>query len=301
MNPVAPVLSATDRDRIAKLQWFAQHIVEGLNVGIHRSPHKGFSVEFKEHRQYVRGDEIRSIDWKLFGKTDRLFIRQYEEETNLRATLLLDQSGSMNYGFRKANSISKLEFSVKLAACLAYLFVAQHDAVGLATFDTDVRRYLPPRNRPSHLSGLMSLLANTVSGGETRLSEVIQLLAPKVRRRGVVFLISDCFDHVESFLRSLSFLQHAQNEVVIFQVFHPDELDFPFRSRTQFRSLENTSDERILDPHQMRRAYLKNLADFRHALTEGCKQRRITLFPCTTDQSHSSVLTTFISQRGMAG
>jgi uncharacterized protein (DUF58 family) len=299
MTDSTKLLSAEDRDRVARLQWYARQVVEGLTVGSHRSPHKGFSVEFKEHRQYVRGDEIRSIDWKLFGKTDRLYIRQYEEETNLRATLVVDQSGSMKYKGHQGDGVSKHDFAVRLAACLAYLFVGQHDAVGLATFDTTVQSYIPPRNRPSHLSGLLTMLATSECGGETRLSDVINLLAPKIRRRGVVILISDCFDDAESLLRSLSFLQHAHNDVVIFQVWHPDELTFPFYSRTQFRSLEKASDQKVIDPHQIRKAYLSNLEKYRQALSDGCKQRRISLIPCSTDQSHSSLLASFISQRGI--
>jgi uncharacterized protein (DUF58 family) len=300
MTDSRKLLSAEDRDKVAKLQWFARQVVEGLTVGVHRSPHKGFSVEFKEHRQYVRGDEIRSIDWKLFGKTDRLYIRQYEEETNLRATLVIDQSGSMKYGGQQSDGTSKHDFAVRLAASLAYLFVGQHDAVGLATFDTEVRDYIPPRNRPSHLAGLLEMLATSQCGGETKLSDVISQLAPKVRRRGVVVLISDCFDQADSLLRAMSLLQHAQNDVVIFQVMHPDELSFPFYGRTQFRSLEKNDDQRIVDSNQIRKSYLKNLQIWQQSLADGCKQRRISLVPCTTDQSHAAVLTNLISQRGIA-
>ncbi|MBL8889938.1 MAG: DUF58 domain-containing protein [Planctomycetaceae bacterium] len=298
MSAPQPLLSSDDRDKVAALQWYAKSVMEGLNVGQHRSPHKGVSVEFKEHRPYVRGDEVRSIDWKLFGKTDRLYIRQFEEETNLRATLLVDQSGSMKYAGARRPGPSKHQFAIRLAASLAYLFTAQHDAVGLATFDTKLRAYLPARSRPSHLHELMVQLATAECGGETKLAPVVETLAGKISRRGVVFLISDGFDDASSLLRSLQRIRQAPNEIVFFQVWHPDELDFPFSTRTQFRSLENTSHERLVDPHAFRVQYQRNLQRFRSELEEGCKQSRISLVSCTTADSHVAVLAHFLQQRG---
>lgn len=294
------IFSTQDRERVAALQWYAKHVVDGLTVGMHRSPLKGASVEFKEHRQYVRGDEIRSIDWKLYGKTDRLYIRQYEDETNLRATLIVDQSGSMKYsgaGEKGAVNTSKHEFALRLAACLAHLWIGQQDAVGLATFDTTVRSYIPPRARPNHLHAILSNLGNSNCGGETSLAEVLKLMAPKVRRRGQVVLISDAFDNVESLLRSLALLRHQNNEVVLFHVLHPDERTFPFRGRTQFRSLENQGIERLLDPVQVRKNYLKNFEAFLAQLTEGCMKQRIDLVTCSTDRSHSEILSEYIAKR----
>ena len=162
------LLSANDRAAVIRLQLLAKQIVEGFYSGLHRSPQKGFSVEFKEHRSYVPGDDIRTIDWKLFGKTDRYFIREYEEETNLRATLLVDSSGSMNYRGERSE-FSKHEFAVRLAASLAYMLLGQQDSVGLATFDTDVRAYIPPRARPKHLKAILSELVARQPAGETEL------------------------------------------------------------------------------------------------------------------------------------
>lgn len=300
MSDSRQILSADDRDKVASLQWYAKSVMEGLNVGMHRSPHKGVSVEFKEHRQYVRGDEVRSIDWKLFGKTDRLYIRQYEEETNLKATLLVDQSGSMKYAGSRTPGISKHQFAVRLAASIAYLFTGQHDAVGVATFDTRLRTYVPPRSRPTHLHNIMVQLANAECGGETKLGPVIESLAGKLGRRGVTFLISDGFDQAADILRGLQLIRQAPNEVVFFQIWHPDELDFPFSTRTQFRSLENSSHERIVDPYNFRAQYQRNLEKFRTELEEGCKQSRISFVPCTTAESHVEILARFINQRGGA-
>lgn len=297
MPSVPSLLVAEDHDRIAALTWYARGVVEGLHAGMHRSPYIGVSVEFKEHRPYVRGDEVRSIDWKLYGKTDRLFIRQYEHESNLTATLLVDQSGSMGYQGTRGQGISKHGFATRLAACLSYLFMSQHDAVGLSLFDTQVRTMLPPRNRVSQLEHLMHALADSQCGGETRLADVLTQAAGSVGRRGVVFLISDGFDNAEEVLRSLSLIRQLASEVVFFQVWHPDELDFPFSTRTRFQSLERADQERIVDPLSFRKTYLRNLERFQTALAEGCTQRRITHVPCRSDEPHADLLARFLSRR----
>jgi uncharacterized protein (DUF58 family) len=291
------LLSPADRDKLAHLQLYARQVVEGVAVGMHRSPHKGFSVEFKEHRPYVRGDEIRSIDWKLYGKTDRLFIRQYEEETNLRCTILLDRSGSMGYRGSRA-ATSKHDFAIRLAASLAYMLIGQQDAVGLVTFDTETRTYIPPRSRPSHLRSILAELVTSRPAEETAISTVLTQLVPKIKRRGLLVLISDCFDDAENLLRALSYFRHARNEVLIFQVWDPDELDFPFRGRTQFRSLEAPGQERLVDAALLRSAYMENLERFRKTLASGCGRQKIDLLSCTTDQSHASLLAAYLAARG---
>lgn len=291
------LLDANDHDRLASLTWYARGVVEGLHVGMHRSPHTGVSVEFKEHRPYVRGDEVRAIDWKLYGKTDRLYIRQYEHESNLTATLLVDQSGSMTFAGTRGKTTSKHLFATRLAACLSYLFVSQHDAVGLGLFDTEVRTVLPPRNRVSQLEHLMQALAASTCGGETRLARSLTEMAGRVGRRGVVFLISDGFDDPEAFLQSLSLLRQLSGELVFFQIWHPDELEFPFSTRTRFRSLETPGLERILDPLSFRKTYQRNLERFQTAIAEGCSQRRITHVPCRCDESHADLLARFLSRR----
>src|SRR2546430_7164663 len=158
MAHVSDFLTPSDLQRISNLQVFARQVVEGFTTGMHRSPHKGFSVEFKQHRQYVPGDEIRHIDWRVFGRSDRFYIREYEEETNLRATIILDRSGSMEYGGAEPGGVSKYEYGTKLAACLSYLMLQQTDGVGLVTFDTEIRKYIPPRSRVGHLRPIMDQL-----------------------------------------------------------------------------------------------------------------------------------------------
>lgn len=292
------VLSAEDRDKVSQLQLYARSVVDGITVGKHRSPHKGFSAEFKEHRPYVLGDEIRSIDWKLFGKTDRLFIRQYEEETNLRCTILVDQSGSMSYRGAADGAISKHEYAIRLAASLAYLLIAQQDAVGMGLIDSDLKSYIPPRGRPSHLQALIAAMAASKCTEETKLADVLQKVAPRVRGRGIVVLISDCFDNVEALVNALSFYRLARSEVVVFQVWDRDELEFPFRQRTEFRNLEQHSHRKMIDPNALRRAYLEKVASFKAELEKGCAKNRIDLVQCVTDQSHASVLTNYIASRG---
>ena len=284
-------------EKFKNLHLLAKQIVEGFCSGLHRSPHKGFSVEFKEHRQYSHGDEIRKIDWKLYGKTDRLFIREYEEETNLRCNILLDSSGSMAYTGSRSNSLSKHAYAVRIAACLTQLMIRQQDSVGLCTFDAKVRRYIPPRARPKHVHAITRELAATQPADETELGEVFRKIAPKISRRGLVIIISDLFGEVESLMKALAQFKHANHEILIFQIWDPDELDFPFRQWTQFSSLETLANRHLVDPAQIRQAYLKKLKEFREQLTKGCSRHRISLIPMTTDQPLADSLAAYLAAR----
>lgn len=294
-------LTAPDLSRIASLQLLAKGVVEGVSGGLHRSHHIGSSIEFKEHRPYVPGDETRSIDWKLFGKTDRLYIRQYEDETSLRCTIALDQSGSMKYSGTRSGGVSKHEYAVRLAACIAYMLVNQQDAVGLATFDSQIRKAIPPRSRPNHLQSLFEVLAASQPGQETDLSLVLQSLLNHCKRRGLVFLLSDCFGDVNAILQSLKLLKSNRQEIVVFQILDDDELDFPFASRTQFRSLELESHQVLADPANLRATYLENLRVFQNAWQQGCLQNRIDFVSVRTSDAFSSVLANYVaSRRGRA-
>lgn len=294
MAQITDVLTPADLQKISNLQLFARQVVEGFCTGLHRSPHKGFSVEFKQHRQYVPGDEIRHIDWRVFGRSDRFYIREYEEETNLRATLLLDLSGSMAYG---QGPVTKYQYAVRLAACLAYLMLGQQDSVGMVTFDSKIRRYIPPRSRVSHLQVLMDELQKSKPGGETELGRVFHDLVPKLHRRGVLVIISDLFGDVSELLRALAHFRHAHHEIIVFQIWDRDELDFPFKSWTQFEGLEPSGGKHMLDPVLLREAYLANLAKFREELSRGCNRHKIDLVPFTTDQPYSEALAAYLSRR----
>ena len=291
------LLPPTTHTTLAGLQLLARQVVEGFRSGLHKSPHKGFSVEFKEHRSYVPGDDPRTIDWKLFGKTDRLFIREHEQETNLRATLLVDCSGSMAYAGERSGGLSKHAYAVRCAAALAHLMLRQQDGVGLVTFDTKVRRFIPPRVRPKHLSAVLTELADSKPGGETDLGTVFHRMAAKLPRRGLLVIFSDLFGDVDRLLSALAHFRHGGHEVLVFQVWDPDELDFPFGRRTRFRSLEDPAETHTLDPAQVRKAYLERLAAFRDALKGGCSRQRINLVPLTTDRPYADALAAHLAAR----
>ena len=227
MAAITDIVKGKDLSRIRRLNLFARQVVEGFCTGLHQSPHKGISVEFKQHRPYTHGDEIRRIDWKVFARSDRHYIREYEEETNLRCTLIVDASGSM--GYEGTTGQVKFDYAKRLAACLAYLMMGQGDSAGLVTFDDKVRSFIPDRQKTSHLQVLIETLENTKLGAETELSPVVKSLVPRLRRRGLVVLISDCFGDVSSLVKSLAQLRHRGHEVLIFQIWDRDELDFPFK------------------------------------------------------------------------
>ncbi len=293
---IGEVLTPAERDRISGLQLTARQVVEGFCSGLHSSPNKGYSVEFKEHRQYVQGDEIRSIDWKVYGKTDRLYVREFEEETNLRATLAVDCSGSMNYvGSR--GGMSKFQYAIRLAASLAYLMIGQQDGVGLATFDTKVTEFLPPRSRASHLQAIFAALQRRPPGGETELGEVLGGLAVKLRRRGLVVLISDCFGDVPRLMHALSHFRHARHEVLVIQVLDPDEVDFPFTGRLRFRDLERVGVFEEVDAASLRDAYRAKFAAFQKELADGCGRARIDLLTMQTDKPFDAGLAAYLASR----
>ncbi|QEF98079.1 hypothetical protein Mal15_21260 [Stieleria maiorica] len=284
--------------RVARLQILAREIVEGYCSGRHRSPHKGFSVEFKEHRQYVQGDELKNIDWKVFGKSDRLYIRQYEEETNLRCHLLVDQSGSMAYkGTRSFEGLSKHEYATRLAAAFAYFMLGQQDPVGLVTFDNDLRQQVPLRSRPSHLQPILSALVAEQSRRETDLGGVFRKIVPKVGRRGLIVILSDSMGDAESISRSLAQFRANKHEIIFFQILDPDEVDFPFSGRIQFRDLESAIDQQTVDAASIRDAYQQRLTEHNEALREASRRSRVDLIPITTDQPFVDVLHEYVAAR----
>lgn len=301
MPHASDLLTSHEIGKFSNLQLLARQVVEGFYSGLHRSPHKGFSVEFKEHRSYVPGDDIRTIDWKLFGKTDRLYIREYEEETNLRCTILLDSSGSMAYSGSRSSGVSKHDYAVRTAAVLSYLMLQQQDSVGLVTFNDRVRTYIPPRARPKHLRAIVGELQKQRPGRETELGDVFNEMVAKLHRRGLLIILSDLFGDVDQLMKSLAHFRHADHEILVFQIWDPDELDFPFRQWTQFESLEMASNRHLVDPGQLRRAYLEKLGQFREQLTNGCNRHRISLVPMTTDQSYAESLATWLAYRRKSG
>ena len=267
--------------KISTMSLRARHVVEGLLSGLHESPYRGYSVEFAEHREYAPGDEIRRIDWKAYGKFDRYFVKEYEEETNLRAYLLLDASASMDYG---SQGISKFAYGCYLAVSLAYLMLRQGDDVGLVTFGAQVQRYIPPRSGLKHMQALTSLLEATQPQGETHLDQALREVAGKIKKRGMIIVISDLFDAPDLVLRVLKYFRHRRNEVMVFHLLDKNELEFPFERLTVFEDIEDVRSRVLAEPRAIREAYLQQLQTFIEEYRRECRREWIdyNLFPTTT-------------------
>jgi uncharacterized protein (DUF58 family) len=241
--------------RLGTLELKARTIVEGFLSGLHRSPFKGFSVEFAEYRQYIHGDDLATIDWKVYARSDRYYIKKFEEETNLDCHLMLDVSGSMGYG---SKGLTKLEYGSCLAAAIAYLMNRQRDAVGLIAFDDRIVDMLPASARPGHLRALLVSLDRLRVGKETDVSKPLHQLADSLGKRGIVVLISDLLDDPEAVIRGLKHVQFRGTDVIVFHVLDPDEIDFPFERATRFEDLE-TTEEIMAVPGLVREHYLRQM------------------------------------------
>jgi uncharacterized protein (DUF58 family) len=291
-------LDPTALARFGRLELLARLVVEGVMSGLHKSPFKGFSVEFAEHRQYGPGDEIRHIDWRAFGKTDRYFVKEYEEETNLKAMIVVDSSGSMGYA---GATISKLEHARRMAAALAYLMIGQRDAVGLATFDTAVRSMIPPRSSPGHFSVICEGLEGTKTGGDLALNGILHALADRIRRRGLVIILSDGFDELDDLISALRHLRHRHHEVLFFHILAPEEEEFPFRSPMQLRDLERPDHRLRVDPLSLRAAYLERFSGFCRNLKEQVRAMGADYHRASTGEPVEKTLLDYLSRRSRRG
>ncbi|MCS6976634.1 MAG: DUF58 domain-containing protein [Gemmatales bacterium] len=271
----------------------ARTIVEGLRVGEHRSPYRGFSVEFVQHREYVPGDDIRHIDWKVYGRSERYTIKQYEQETNFIGHILLDASRSMLYGEGDSN---KLAYAKLLAAVLGYLIVHQRDSASLAIFDDKWRTILPPSSQPGHVTAMLHALETTIPRDKTRIGPLLHEVADKIRRRGLVFLISDCFDDVPGLLHGLRHLRFQGHEVTVFHVLHHDELDFPFEGMVRFEGLEDL-DRYLTRPPLIRPAYLRALETFLKELQQGCEADQCDYVLMDTSRPLGDALGEYLARR----
>jgi uncharacterized protein (DUF58 family) len=266
--------------KLSSLLLRARYVVEGLISGLHTSPYKGFSVEFSEHRQYTPGDEIRHIDWKAYAKFDRYYIKEYEEETNLRCYLLVDASASMNY---RSNGVSKFDYACYLAAALTYIMLNQQDLVGLVMFSDGIRRQLPPRSSPGHLRAVVDSLEHTGPSGDTDLGRTLHYIASQLKRRGLVILLSDLLDEPAEVMQGLRHLRYQKHEVLVFQVLDHDEITFPFTQLTQFEDLED--DTRVItDPRAIAADYREQIQQFIKDYETMCRRQSIdyTLFSTQT-------------------
>lgn len=286
-------LDPTTIARIGNLQLVARMVVEGAISGQHKSPWYGFNVEFSDHRQYMPGDELRHIDWKLFAKSDRHYVKQYEESTNLKAYLLLDRSASMAFG---GGAMSKLFYGKCLVAALSYLMLHQQDSVGVATFSAELGRLVPPRSNPSHLHRILEAIDELQGEGETSLFAVAERFAQQVRRRACVILISDFLDDPEETLRGVRFLRYLKHEVILLHVIAPEEEDFPYQRVTRFVDLEDGS-ELVIDPKLLAQAYRERVRDFTDHLARESRHHKLDYVRMRTDRPLEEALAEFLGSR----
>ncbi|MDY0165412.1 MAG: DUF58 domain-containing protein [Thermoguttaceae bacterium] len=282
--------------RLSGLALRARLVVEGYVSGVHRSPFHGFSVEFAEHREYAPGDDLRYLDWKIFGRTDKYYLKQFEEETNLACHLLVDTSESMTYQSQAA-AMSKLDYACCAAASLAYLILHQQDSVGLVTADRGIRTLVRPSTNPSHIEQLITVMENAVPAPKTSLGPIFHELAGRCDKRGIVIVLSDLFDNVDAMVKGLKHLRHRRHEVVLMHVLDPAELDFPFEQTTLFRGLEREQ-EAIVEPRALRRAYLEEFDAYIRRLKHACRAHRMDYVQLRTDQSLEVVLSSYLASRG---
>ncbi|MSQ96705.1 MAG: DUF58 domain-containing protein [Gemmataceae bacterium] len=283
-------------DVIAKAQALgvkARTLVEGLRVGDHRSPYRGFSVEFVQHREYVPGDDIRHIDWKSYGRSDRYTIKQYEQETNFTAHLMVDASRSMLYGEGDTN---KLEYAKVLTAALTYLIILQRDSVALDVFDAGWGERLPASGQMGHVHKILETLESVQPKDKNAMGPLIHDLASQVRRRGLFFLISDCFDDVESILGGLQHLRFGGHEVIVFHILHPDEMDFPFNGMVKFDAMEERM-HLMTRPQLVRPTYLRALKKYLEDLQQGCERNRCDYVQVNTGRPLAETLTEYLARR----
>ncbi|MEO0073449.1 MAG: DUF58 domain-containing protein [candidate division WOR-3 bacterium] len=279
--------------RLKGIDLRARLVVEGFLAGLHRSPYKGFSVEFCEHRQYMPGDELKRVDWKVYARTDRFYVREYEEETNLRAYLIVDISGSMAY---RSSQISKLDYAGCLAASLAYLLLHQKDSAGLVLFSDRIQTYVPPRSTPHHLHVLLHELAGIRPGGDTDIAGTLHQLAERIRRRGLVIILSDLWDDQNAILTALRHFRHRRHEVLVFHILDRNERDFDFRSTVQLRDLE-TGKTVTVDPRVVGAEYRHRFRETITQLEHGCREGLIDYNRVFTDTPFEQALFSYLCRR----
>jgi uncharacterized protein (DUF58 family) len=272
----------------------ARMVVEGFIAGLHKSPYHGFSVEFAEHRQYMPGDDIRGIDWRVYAKTDRYYIKQYEEETNLKGYLLLDCSRSMAY--RSGGLVNKLDYAGMLAGSLSFMMLRQRDAVGLVTFDDKIRRYIPPRSRSGHLHVLLSEVAAQEPSDRTDVGTALHEMAERIKRRGLVILMSDLLDDADRVISGLKHFRYNGHEVIVFHILDPRERDFAFGGEAMFKDME-TGEELTTMPYQIKKDFARQVKAFADEISTACRQANIDYHPIDTAMSFDKALYAFLSKR----
>lgn len=294
MNDYRKYLDPETIAKLGNIEMKARLVVEGFITGLHRSPYHGFSVEFAEHRQYRQGDEIRHVDWKVFARTNKYYVKQFEEETNLRSMIAVDASASMKYSSK--GIISKFEYASYLAASLALLMIKQRDAVGLCTYDTDIKSFLPPNSKPSYISEILKTLETTIPAYETGTANSLNLLAERIKRRGLVIIISDLFDNPESVLNGLKHFRHKKHEVIVFHTLDPREIDFNLGRAATFKDME-TGEEIISQPYQMKISYQNAVKEFIETIKKECRNHNIDYNLIDTSMPFDKALRDYLTKR----
>lgn len=284
--------------KLANMELVARLVVEGFITGLHKSPYHGFSVEFAEHRQYMPGDEPKHIDWKIFGKTDRYYIKQFEEETNLKTYLILDASRSM--AFYSGKNITKFEYASYVAAALSYLMIQQRDAVGLTVYDEKMRLYMPPHATKSYLKEILRQLETTQPQGKTGTAGTLHQIAERIKRRGLVIILSDLFDKPREVVAALKHFRHKKNEVIVMQILDPIERSFAFGEGSIFRDME-TSEEITTQPHQLQKAYQEEFKKFLDYYKKECRENIIDYLLLDTSIPFDIALFQYLNKRKLMG
>jgi uncharacterized protein (DUF58 family) len=279
--------------RIARLDLRARYVVEGFLSGMHRSPYFGQSIEFRQHRQYTYGDDLRYVDWKVWAKQDRYYVKQFEEETNLRCTLLVDVSGSMRYG---KGPMNKYEYGCSIAASLAYLLLRQQDAVGCVAFDDAVRMTVPLRTKRNHLDSILKAMEICSPRSKTNLYQILRNVAENYPRRGLMVLVSDLLVGREGLFQGLRLLRSRGHDILIFHVLDDDELDFPFTGPTRFEGME-TADQLRCNPRALREGYLAALDGYLEEVRQGCTRHQADYVQLRTSQPLDAALAAYLSNR----
>lgn len=286
-------IDPTVLSRISNMELRARSVVEGFVAGLHRSPYKGFSVEFMSYRPYIPGDDLMHVDWKLFARSDRYYVKEFEDETNTSLSILLDISGSMEYA---SNGISKRAYASYLAASLAYLVIRQRDSAGLTLFDDKVIEHIPPRSTTGHLHAILEYLEMVGPGAHTGMGKPLHELAERRRRRGFVILISDLLDDAQTIADGLRHFRYQGHEVIVFHVMDPQEIDFEFSDMVEFEDME-TGEKLLIASEVAREAYLKNLEDFTSGLQRTCGHMGIDYYRLPTNRPLDFALFEYLAAR----
>lgn len=292
----APLLNPSAFAKFGRVDLIARQLMDGYITGMHKSPHVGFALDFAQHRAYVPGDDVKRIDWRAYAKADRYYIKQYEVTTNLRAYILLDASASMRYR-GAGEALSKFRYAQSVAACLTYLILHQQDSAGLIVADETVREFIEARSAPIHLTTIADALEKQQPQGKSNLAACMHLAAERVPRRSMILVLSDFLDNMTDILEALHHFRHQRQEVILMQTMSHDELTFPFRKFSEFRSLEAVNQQLKLDPAVMRARYLENMHAHLDALKIGAGKLGMEYVLLDTSEAFDQAVTSFLARR----